>query len=83
MKSSGIIPVIWEEIWGQAGWIKMGKDNFGTYHPIINFVYFVFVIGCSMFLRHPVFLGDFLCEWFLFTIFILKERKHSKQLYGS
>ncbi len=35
----------------------MDKDNFGTYHPIINFLYFILVIGCSMFLKHPVFLG--------------------------
>ena len=77
MKSSGIIPVIWEAIWGQAGWIKMGKDNFGTYHPIINFVYFVFVIGCSMFLRHPVFLGISCVSGFIYYIY-LKGKKAFK-----
>ena len=69
--------MIWEEIWGQAGWIKMGKDNFGTYHPIINFVYFVFVIGCSMFLRHPVFLGISCVSGFIYYIY-LKGKKAFK-----
>lgn len=55
-KSSGIIHVTLVEILVQAGWIKMIRDNFGTYHPIISFLYFVLVIGCSMFLMHPVFL---------------------------
>ena len=32
------------------------QDVFGTYHPIVNFLYFVLVIGCSMFVMHPVFL---------------------------
>ncbi len=29
-------------------------NEFKTYHPIVNFVYFVFVIGFSMFLMHPL-----------------------------
>lgn len=33
----------------------MKQDIFGAFHPVINFVYFVLVIGCSMFLMHPVF----------------------------
>jgi energy-coupling factor transport system permease protein len=33
------------------------NDNFSTYHPVVNLLYFVFVIGVSMFLTHPVFLG--------------------------
>lgn len=55
----------------------MGKDNFGTYHPIINFVYFVFVIGCSMFLRHPVFLGISCVSGFIYYIY-LKGKKAFK-----
>lgn len=31
-------------------------DHFSTYHPFIIFLYFILVIGCSMFLMHPVFL---------------------------
>lgn len=33
------------------------QDVFATYHPIVNFLYFVMVIGCSMFIMHPVFLA--------------------------
>ena len=29
-------------------------SEFKTYHPIVNFIYFVFVIGFSMFFMHPV-----------------------------
>ena len=28
--------------------------EFKTYHPIVNFIYFLLVIGLSMFLMHPV-----------------------------
>ena len=31
-------------------------DTFSGYHPLINFTYFVIVIGLSMFYMHPVFL---------------------------
>lgn len=34
----------------------MKQDVFSTYHPVINFIYFILVIGCSMFMMHPVFL---------------------------
>ena len=30
------------------------KDTFSSYHPFINFFYFCFVIGFSMFLMHPI-----------------------------
>lgn len=30
------------------------KDAFGGYHPLVNFMYFGWVIGFSMFLMHPV-----------------------------
>ena len=32
-------------------------DTFSGYHPLINFTYFVIVIGLSMFYMHPVFLA--------------------------
>lgn len=35
----------------------MKKDNFSTYHPLINFTYFAVVILCAMFMMNPVFLG--------------------------
>ena len=35
----------------------MKEDAFSTYHPAVNFLYFALVIGCSMFVMHPVFLA--------------------------
>lgn len=29
-------------------------NEFKTYHPIVNFIYFLFVIGFSMFFMHPI-----------------------------
>ena len=34
----------------------MKDDVFASYHPAVNFLYFVLVIGCSMFMMHPIFL---------------------------
>jgi len=33
------------------------KDEFSSYHPFVNFLYFALVIGFAVFLMHPVFLG--------------------------
>lgn len=33
------------------------KDAFSAFHPIVNFLYFLLVIGFSMFFMHPVCLG--------------------------
>ena len=35
----------------------MRDDVFAGCHPAVNFLYFVLVIGCSMFVTHPVFLA--------------------------
>ena len=35
----------------------MRRDVFAGYHPAVNFLYFVLVIGCSMFVMHPIFLA--------------------------
>lgn len=34
----------------------MKQDVFASYHPAVSFLYFLLVIGCSMFVMHPVFL---------------------------
>ena len=34
----------------------MKQDAFAACHPAVNFLYFILVIGCSMFVMHPVFL---------------------------
>lgn len=44
------------------------KDAFSTYHPLINFLYFTFVILISMFCMHPVFLViSYICS-FLYSV---------------
>ena len=52
-------------------------NEFKTYHPIVNFTYFVFVIGFSMFFLHPVCLGISLVSGFVYSC-MLKGRKAIK-----
>jgi len=53
-------------------------NEFKTYHPIVNFVYFLFVIGYSMFFMHPVCLVISLLSSFTYSV-ILKGRKVIKR----
>ncbi len=46
------------------------RDVFSSFHPIVNFIYFVLVIMCSMFFMHPVFLGISLCSAILYSIYL-------------
>ena len=48
--------------------------EFKTYHPIVNFIYFLLVIGFSMFLMHPVSLGITLFSAIVY-ITVLKGKK--------
>lgn len=52
-------------------------NEFKTYHPIVNFIYFVFVIGFSMFFMHPVCLGISLVCGFWYSV-LLKGKKAIK-----
>jgi len=52
-------------------------NEFKTYHPIVNFIYFVFVIGFSCFFMHPVCLGISLSCGFTYSV-ILKGKKAIK-----
>ncbi len=52
-------------------------NEFKTYHPVVNFAYFVFVISFSMFYMHPVCLGISLMCSFTYSV-ILKGRKAIK-----
>ncbi len=52
-------------------------NEFKTYHPIVNFVYFVFVIGLGCFLMHPVCLGISLVCGFIYSV-MLKGKKAIK-----
>ncbi|MBQ4517853.1 MAG: energy-coupling factor transporter transmembrane protein EcfT [Clostridia bacterium] len=49
-------------------------SGFKGHHPIVNFVYFVFVIGFSCFLMHPVCLAVSLASGFAYSV-ILKGSK--------
>jgi len=52
-------------------------NEFKTYHPLVNFIYFLSVIGFSMFFMHPVCLGiSFLCS--ALYCFVLKGAKSLK-----
>ncbi len=52
-------------------------NEFKTYHPIVNFTYFVFVIGFSCFFMHPLCLGISLVCGFTYSV-MLKGRKAIK-----
>ena len=52
-------------------------NEFKTYHPIVNFTYFVFVIGFSMFFMHPVCLAISLLCGFTYSV-LLKGKKAVK-----
>ena len=54
----------------------MRQDTFSAFHPVNNFLYFVLVIGCSMFLMHPVFLGLSCLGGMAYYIYL----KHGKAL---
>ncbi len=56
----------------QQGETKM--NEFKTYHPIVNFVYFVFVIGFSMFFMHPLALLISLICGFLYSVMLKGKR---------
>ena len=51
--------------------------EFKTYHPIINFTYFVFVIGFSCFFMHPVCLAVSFISGFTYSV-MLKGKKAIK-----
>ncbi len=52
-------------------------NEFKTYHPIVNFTYFAFVIGFSIVLMHPICLTISLCLAFSYSV-MLKGRKAVK-----
>lgn len=51
------------------------KDAFSRYHPIINLIYFLMVLGFASFLRHPVCLGISLISSAIYAT-VLTGRKH-------
>lgn len=55
-------------------------NEFKTYHPIVNFIYFVFTIGFSMFFMHPLCLGISLVSGFLYSVMLKGKRAIKKNL---
>ena len=51
--------------------------EFKTYHPVVNFIYFIFVIGFSCFFMHPICLGISLVCSFVYSV-MLKGKKAIK-----
>lgn len=47
------------------------QDNFLGYHPIVNFLYFFFVIGFSMFFLHPVYMVISISAAFIYSVMLL------------
>ena len=52
-------------------------NSFENYHPLVNFYYFSFVIVCSMFFMHPIFLIISLTSTFIYSV-VLKGRRALK-----
>ena len=48
----------------------MRKDVFSSFHPAVNFLYFVLVIGCSMFVMHPIFLALSVLGGFAYYLYL-------------
>ena len=46
------------------------KDTFSSFHPVVNFIYFLLVIVSSMFFMHPVFLGISLVCGMIYSIYL-------------
>ena len=44
-------------IWSKRENRETVNQGFSTYHPVVNFIFFVMVIGTAMFFLHPVLLG--------------------------
>lgn len=55
----------------------MNKDTFSSYHPAVSMLYFVLVIGLTMFLNHPVCLGISLVGALVYSIY-LKGKKAAR-----
>ena len=55
-------------------------NEFKTYHPIVNFTYFVFVIGFSCFFMHPVCLAISLMSGFTYSVMLKGGKQIRKNL---
>ena len=52
----------------------MNKDAFSGFHPLVNMLYFVAVIGFAMFFMHPISLGISLVSAFAYAVYLNGRR---------
>ncbi len=57
-------------------------DAFSGYHPFVNLIYFLIVIGCTMFYMHPVFLGLSLVGSLLYSVYLKGAKTLKVFLFG-
>ena len=50
------------------------KAEFATYHPVVNLIFFLFVIGITMFSMDPAFLTATLVLSWMYSIFLLGKK---------
>ncbi len=60
--------------------LSMKTNEFKTYHPIINFIYFVFVIVCTCVFMHPLYLAVSFLSAIVF-LKVLGDKVFKKLLY--
>ena len=53
----------------------MRNDTFSGYHPLINFVYFLIVIGMAMFYMHPVLLALSLAGSVAYSVYLKGKKR--------
>lgn len=59
----------------------MSENAFDSYHPAVNFIYFVSVILIAMTVMNPYFLGVGICAGILYVI-LLKGKKSLPSIFG-
>ena len=55
-------------------------NEFKTYHPIVNFTYFLLVIGFSCFFMHPLYLFISFMSGFLYSVMLKGKKQVQKNL---
>ena len=58
----------------------MKSDTFSGFHPVVNFLYFLMVLGFGMFLMHPVCLGISLVSAIAYSVYLKGWRALGFQL---
>lgn len=59
----------------------MKNDDFATYHPLVNFIYFCSVILCGVLFLHPVFVGIAFLGSLGYAIFLKGKKLRKTMLF--